>query len=336
MSIPKLFKATVLMVSTVFIIAGAAHGALAFRNASEGQPTPGFSLKDMAGNTVSLSDFAGKVVVVVFFKPDQDNSVAALADLQKLQPRLSPKGVVTLAIISETDEKAKLKEVMDAQKITFPVLLDEGRKAYGAWGVFLYPTTGVIDKDGKLAAQVPSHNRKYAETVEGNARLALGEITKEQLAEALNPKEKEQMSPERKKAERHMMLAGKLIERKLYDKAAEELSNAVAADPDMAEARVRYGFILLKLGDPVKAQENFTKAVEIDPKVDDAKTGLGACYVAQQEVDKGIEVLTDALKLNTKPARAYFELGRAYEKKGAFDKASEHYRKALEALGQDW
>jgi Tfp pilus assembly protein PilF len=74
----------------------------------------------------------------------------------------------------------------------------------------------------------------------------------------------------------------------------------------------------------------------MDPKVDDARTGLGASFVAQQQVDKGIEVLTDALKLNPKPARAYFELGRAYEKKGAFDKASEHYRKALEALGQDW
>jgi peroxiredoxin Q/BCP len=251
MSISKILKATVLTISTALIITGAAHAALAFRNVSEGQPVPGFSLKDTAGNTVSLSDFTGKVVVVAFIKPDQEHSVSALADLQKMSPKLAPKGVVILAILSEMDQQAKLKEVMAAQKITFPVLLDEGRKTYGAWGAFLYPTTGVVDKQGKLAVQVASYNRKYAETVEGNARLALGEITKEKLAEALNPKDIKEQSPERKKAERHMMLASRLVERKLYDKAAEELSHAVEADPSLAEARVRYGFILLKLGDPV-------------------------------------------------------------------------------------
>lgn len=336
MSSTKIVKAAVLSFSVIFIITSMAHGVLAFRNVSEGQPVPGFSLKDTAGNTVSLSDMAGKVVVVIFFKPDQEYSVSALADLQKMQAKLAPKGVVTLAIMSEMDEQAKLKEVMQNQKITYPVLLDEGRKVYGAWGVFLYPTTGIVDEQGKLAVQVPSYNRKYAETVEGNVRVVNGEITKEQLAEELNPKEREQLSPERKKAERHMMLADKLIERRMYDKASEELSHAVEADPGLAEARVKYGFLLLKQGDPVKAQEQFEKAIEINPKVDDARTGLGACYVASSQVDKGIEVLTDALKLNPKPARAHFELGKAYEKKGLFDKAAEHYRKALEALAQDW
>lgn len=336
MSIVKIIKTTILSVLVALLVTSTAHGALAFRNVSEGQPVPVFSLKDTNGNTVSMSDFAGKAVVVIFFKPDQDHSVSALADLEKMQPKLAPKGVVTLGIMSEMDQQAKLKEVMQDKKITFPVLLDDGRKAYGAWGAFLYPTTGIVDKQGKLAVQVPSYNRKYAETVEGNVRVVNGEITKEQLAELLNPKEKEQMSPERKKAERHMMLADKLVERKMYDKAAGELSQAVEADPSLAEARVRYGFILLKLGDPVKAKENFDKAIETNPKVDDARTGLGACYVASQQVDKGIEVLTDALKMNPKPARAHFELGKAYEKKGTFDKAAEHYRKSLEALGQDW
>ena len=336
MSISKLFKITIIFLAAGLFVTSTAHAALAFRNINEGQPVPGFTLKDMGGSDVSLSSYAGKVVIVAFIKPDQENSAEALRDLQKMNARLQAKGIAILAVMPEMDQQAGLKELVEKEKITFPVLLDDGRKVYGEWGAFLYPTTGIIDKEGKLAVQVPSHNRKYAETVEGNALLAAGEVTKEQLDAKLNPKEKEKLTPEQKEASRRMMLAQKLLERKMIDKAAAELEQAVQADPNLAEARVKYGFVLLKTGDPVKARENFTKAVEINPRAEDAKAGLGAALTAQGEVDKGIETLTEALKMNPRPARTHFELGRAYEKKGAPDKAAEHYRKALEELSPDW
>ncbi|MGA2192915.1 MAG: tetratricopeptide repeat protein [Nitrospirota bacterium] len=331
----RLFKVSVPLFFCALIIASLGHAALAFRNVTEGQPVPGFTLKDLAGNDISLSSFAGKVVVVTFFKPDQEFSVRALKDLVKMQAKLGSK-VVILAIMPEMNQQEKLKELVEKEKVTFPVLLDEGRKTYGAWGAFLYPTTGIVDKEGRLAVQVPSHNWKFEETVEGNVRLALGEINKEQLAGELNPKQNEEISPARQKAENHIALARKLMERKMTDKAAAELAQAVEADPTMAEAKVEYGFLLLMQGDAVRAQENFSKAAEQNPRLEDAKTGLGASYVAQGQVDKGIEVLNDALKLNPKPARTHFELGKAYEKKGAPDKAAEHYRKALEELAVGW
>jgi peroxiredoxin Q/BCP len=36
----------------------------------EGQPAPAFTLKDGAGNTVSLSDFRGRKVVLYFYPKD--------------------------------------------------------------------------------------------------------------------------------------------------------------------------------------------------------------------------------------------------------------------------
>ena len=38
----------------------------------EGSKAPGFSLSDDRGNQVSLSDFAGKKTVVIFFFPKAD------------------------------------------------------------------------------------------------------------------------------------------------------------------------------------------------------------------------------------------------------------------------
>ena len=345
MSALRLLKSVSISIAVLFFLtAPAAHAeeqslagktrvALAFRNIDEGQPAKPFTLKDTSGKDTSLSDASGKVVVLLFFKPDQKNSQDALSDLQKIYDKYSVKGVSVIAIMSEAGGESALPELLAKLKITYPVLLDAARKVYGDWGVFLYPTTGVIDKNGVLSAHIPSYNRKYAEAVDGNVRLALGEINKEQLAAILNPKAVAEASPERKKAERHMMLGEKMVERKLLEKAAAEYAEAVAADPSFAEAHVRYGFILLKQGDAQKARENFAKALELNPRAEDAAAGMGASAVALGEVDKGIEQLEGALKLNPKPARTHYELGKAYEKKGACDKAVEHYRKALEELG---
>jgi len=309
---------------------------LAFRNLNEGQPVRGFTMKDTAGNDVALSNYSGKVVVAVFFRPDQDASQKALADLQKVYDKYASKGVVFLAITPELEQENKIRELVDKEKIKYPILLDAGRKVYGDWGVFLYPTTGILDRETKLFKHVPSHNRAYADTVEAYVRLCLGEINQEQLNAILNPKELAELTPEQKKAQRHMNLAGRMVERKLYDKAAEEYAQAIESDPALVEAHVKYGFVLLKAGNPAKAKENFTKALELDPKAQDAEAGLGSSEVALGNVDKGIEVLEGALKLNTKPARTHYELGVAYEKKGALDKAAENYRKAVEALASDW
>jgi len=321
------------LILSIIALALAVGDSYAFRNMNEGDPVPGFKLKDASGKDVSLADFTGKVVVVTFFKGDQDNSLKAVAGLQKVHEKYGAKGAQMLAITPDKDDGSSAASVAAKYKLTYPVLVDEGRAVYGSWGVFLFPTTAVIGKDGKLFKHLPSYDRKYGENVEGYVRLALGEITAGELDALLNPEDKARLSPEQKKAERHMMLGQRMVDRKLLDKAAGEYKEAVESDPELVDAHVKYGFVLLKLEKPAEAKGEFDKAMELNAKAEDAAAGLGAALVALGELDKGIEVLEGALKLNPKPARAHYELGRAYEKKGAPDKAAEHYRKTIEELG---
>ncbi len=314
------------------VLAGTSHAANAFRNVSVGQHAPDFTLQDSSGKDYSLSSYSGRITLVIFIRPDQGSSVNAMKILQKIYPEFSSKGVEFLAIVSETDQKNNIPVLVQKENITFPVLFDENRKVYGAWGTILYPTTGIVGKDGKLAVQVPMCDWKFKDTVVGNLKLALGEISKEQLEEELNPKANETVAPGLAKAQRHMMLAEDLMKRQMYTDACKQLSAAVKSAPDLTDAHIKYGFALLSKGDTKKAGEQFTLALKQEPKSNDAKTGLGSCLVAQGQVDKGIELLTEASKLNPQPARAYFELGKAYEKKGAFDKAAEYYRKSAEKL----
>lgn len=330
MSLKSYAMTIALALCTLLLTAQDSH---AFRNLTEGEAVPGFTLKDSSGAAHTLSGYKGKVVVVTFFKTDQENSIKALEDLQKVQDSLGAKGVQVLGLTPDKNDGASIKAIGEQHKITYPMLEDIDRGVYGAWGVFLFPSTAVLDKEGKLFKSVSSYNRKYEETVAGYVRMALGDITAEDLDKELNPEDKEKLTPEQKKAERHMMLGERMVDRKLLDKAAEEYASAVESDPELAAARVKYGFVLLKLEKPAEALEQFTRAIEKDPKAEDAGAGLGAAQVATGELDKGIETLEGALKLNPKPARAHYELGKAYEKKGALDKAAEHYRKAIENIG---
>src|SRR4051812_4714405 len=72
--------------------------------ASVGQPAPAFTLTDQHGKTVSLSDFAGKVVVLEWFN-DQCPFVGkhyATGSMNATAAKYAKQGVVWLAINSSS------------------------------------------------------------------------------------------------------------------------------------------------------------------------------------------------------------------------------------------
>lgn len=322
----------VLVLAVAFTLMLSSVSFAQLRNLAVGDPVPGFTLNATDGTSVSLSAQLGKVVVIAIVRPGQPNSGKAMAELQELAVKFKDKDVVFLAMTPDTDNVAAVKEEAEKAKATYPVLLDEGKHVYGAWGAFLFPTTAVIDKEGILSKDHPSYNRKYKDTIDAFVQFTLGEIDEAGTDAILNPVDTVEYTDEQKKAERHLMLAQRMIDRSRLDKAEGDLKEAVELDPGSVSAKVTYGFVLLKLDRAAEAKPLFESAVEIDPKADGAKAGLGACEVALGEVDKGIATIEDSLKMNPSPERSHFELGKAYQLKGEHEKAAEHFRKAVEEI----
>jgi peroxiredoxin len=74
-----------------------------------------------------------------------------MPDLETLYERFGAKGFVVLGI---SDEKAKeVKPFILEHKVSFPVLLDPGRKVNGMFVVEGIPKSFVYDREGKLVAQ---------------------------------------------------------------------------------------------------------------------------------------------------------------------------------------
>jgi alkyl hydroperoxide reductase subunit AhpC len=123
-----------------------------------GAPAPDFTLKDLDGKSVKLSDYKGKIVVLEWFNPGCPFVQAAhgkdgpLHDMSKM----TSDGVVWLAINSSAvgQEGAGAeanKKSRDEWKISAPVLLDEAGTVGRTYGAKSTPHMFVIDAKGMLA-----------------------------------------------------------------------------------------------------------------------------------------------------------------------------------------
>jgi len=127
-----------------------------------GQKAPDFSLKDQHGKTHTLSDYAGRPVVLYFYpKDDTPGCTKEACAFQGNLPKFKPSKAVVLGV-SVLNEASKAK-FADKYHLTFPLLADEDRAVadkYGAWQkksmygrIFkgISRTTYLIGPDGKVA-----------------------------------------------------------------------------------------------------------------------------------------------------------------------------------------
>jgi len=100
-----------------------------------GKKAPAFSLKDQAGKTHTLADYAGRPVVLYFYpKDDTPGCTAEACAFQDNLPKFGRSKAVVLGV-SVLDEKSKAK-FADKYSLTFPLLADPDHaviEKYGAW-----------------------------------------------------------------------------------------------------------------------------------------------------------------------------------------------------------
>jgi tetratricopeptide (TPR) repeat protein len=317
---------------TALFLSTVPGGAAAFRNMKEGSPALPVALKDFEGKDVAWNPGSGKVTVLSFVKLSQDRSVEQLKDLVVLHKELSGKGIDILVVASYTDTAAEAKKLVADLGIAFPIVHDKDQKAYGDYGLFILPATGIIGKDGKFAFEQSNHGRDYKEVVGGKAKVLAGLMTEDDYKKLVTPVESVKKSKEEGEADRLITLGRTLLKRGMPDKAAERFGKAVELDPKNVVARIAYGESLVASKKYDEALVQFTKAKEIAPSSKDAVLGIGTVHLEKGEVDKAIKEISDAAMLNPNPEKAHFWLGAAYEKKGDLPNAVKYYKKAVEKL----
>ncbi len=84
-----------------------------------------FTIRDLSGRYVRLSDFKDKLVYMSFWATWCKPCISELKHLRKLYKRYKSKGFVVLAVsIDGPETRAKVKSAVKRYKLTFPVVVD--------------------------------------------------------------------------------------------------------------------------------------------------------------------------------------------------------------------
>jgi peroxiredoxin Q/BCP len=118
-----------------------------------GTVAPAFTTKDTNGNTVSLSDFAGKTVVLYFYpKDDTPGCTKQACSFRDAKPEYSTKGIVVLGV--SADDEAAHQAFTSKYNLNFPLLADTDKSIITAYDVdgggYAKRVTYVIGSDGKI------------------------------------------------------------------------------------------------------------------------------------------------------------------------------------------
>lgn len=151
-----------------------------------GQAAPGFSLSDQNGNTVKLSDFKGRKVLLYFYpKADTPGCTTQSCAVRDARQDMKKLNVDVLGLSPDTPEDQKKFDVKFS--LGFPLLADTDHRvaeAYGVWGdktnygktyKGIIRSSFLIDEKGKV--QRAWYKVKPEETVP-NAKGALEELAR--------------------------------------------------------------------------------------------------------------------------------------------------------------
>jgi len=127
-----------------------------------GDKAPAFSLPDADGNTVTLSDYKGRKVLVYFYPAASTPGCTKQAcDFRDSLAELNGAGIDVVGI--SPDKPEKLAKFRDAEALTFPLLSDPDKTVLSAWGAFgekkmygktvrgVIRSTFLVDEEGKIA-----------------------------------------------------------------------------------------------------------------------------------------------------------------------------------------
>lgn len=111
-----------------------------------------FTLSDLEGREISLSDFRGKPVVLLFWAISCFVCRQNLQELNGFYPELSAEGIKLLAI-NIYEPPAAVKRFADRHGLAYSVLLDEDAAVADKYGIIGIPTYIIINKEGRVVFQ---------------------------------------------------------------------------------------------------------------------------------------------------------------------------------------
>jgi Tfp pilus assembly protein PilF/peroxiredoxin len=296
---------------------------------------PAVALKEVSGADVTLRQFRGRVVVLVFGELYHEKTVEACRRLDGVlrEPRWQDQPVVTILVTTQGAKPADL-QAHAADHLPPIVLHDPGRKAFGDYQVAVMPSVVVVDREGRVAHAVAALTPRFADVLSDSMLYAAGKLSAQRFEQTLNPPPATTAPADQVRAERLALLARQLARRGLDDMAAEKYRESLQLLPGQTAAHLELGLLLLKQDRLADADEHFQLVLAQQPQ--SVQALLGSAFVRTlrggEELTPAERTVRDVLARNPSLPRAHYLLGLILEKRNKPEDAAASFKKAAQLL----
>ena len=121
---------------------------------------PDFSLIDLKGKTVKLSDYKGKVVIIDFWATWCGPCRRGIPEFVDLQADYGEHNLVVLGISVDQGDLSVVPTFAKDYNINYPVLYATAEVVHSYGGITGIPTTFIIDREGKVRNRVVGYRPK--------------------------------------------------------------------------------------------------------------------------------------------------------------------------------
>ena len=141
-----------------------------------GEAAPSFTLQDLNGKPVNLSDFKGKVVILDFWATWCPPCVMEIPHFIELHEQYKDQGFAMVGISLDRQGVGVVESFVQKYRVNYPILMADGQvdKAYG--GITGIPTTFVIDAAGNIRQKYVGYRDKAVFEADIKALLAEAEL----------------------------------------------------------------------------------------------------------------------------------------------------------------
>lgn len=142
------------------------------RSEIKGKDAPEFSLESLQGNTVRLSDYHGKAVLLNFWATWCQPCKIEMPWFEDLQKQYGPQGLQVVGIAMDDASKEDIQKFVKQMGVNYPILLGKESVGDAYGGVQFLPSTFFIDRDGKVTDHI--FGLKSRSEIEDEIKQALG------------------------------------------------------------------------------------------------------------------------------------------------------------------
>jgi len=319
---PFFLIAIFIVFSAILIPTTFATTAMKSKHVQIGENILSYLIEKDRSNSLSSDELEGKTILLVFATIDQQFSASVLRDIQNIVNNRAVKDFKAIGIVSSHIGYEGVEQLIERYHLKYQILHDAGDIISTQLGIIVYPTTLIINSNGRLAYYYPLYAKDYLAQISSHLEKIINDKEEQYLNEVVaKRKEHEAIKKTREKIAR-----GKVTD------AITILNTLLEEGITSFDLHLLLGYSLLNIQQPKKALVHFNKAQELNADSAMVGLGMGLAFSRTGQREKALVLLTEVIKKDSVAHIAYRELAHIHEEKGEIDMAIHYIIKELDSL----